>query len=118
MTTHDELAIALAAEAPRPRPEFAARLDERVAAGFARKRRLPSLPPLAILGGATAAVVAVIVAVSLVGNDGSHRTAGAGDKLSPTAELKADSRTSAGAAAQTAPAIKAPAPARQTPRHV
>src|SRR4051812_2757485 len=100
MTTHDELAIALAAEAPRPRDQLARRLDKRVAAGFPRKRPLPKLPPLAMFAGATAAVVAVIVAVSLNGNGGSHASASAGNKLSPAPELKADSRTGAGAAAQ------------------
>src|SRR5947208_14487725 len=77
MTTHDELAIALAAEAPRPRPEFAARLDKRVAAGFPRKRRVPKVPPLAIVGGVTATALAAIVAVTLIGSsDTSVKSSG------------------------------------------
>ena len=71
MTTLDELAIALAAEAPRPSADFARRMDARVAAGFPRKRFVPKLPPVALLGSAAAIVVAVIVAVSLIGNSGT-----------------------------------------------
>src|SRR3954454_5916744 len=125
MTTHDELAIALAAEAPRPRPEFAARLDKRVAAGFPRKRRMPKPPPVALLGSAAAIVVAVIVAVSLIGNDAGPSRAPASAKLAEpshapaeTPRESADSRASGSAAVQDAPTAKAPAPVRTTPRHV
>ncbi len=75
MSELQELALALRAESPRPSPELAARMDERVAAGFPRKQRLrlPGLPRLAVLGGAAAAAVAVIVAVSL-GTHGSNNS--------------------------------------------
>jgi hypothetical protein len=118
MTTHDELAIALAAEAPRPRPEFAARLEKRVAAGFPRKRLLPKLPPVALLGSAAAIVVAVIVAVSLIGNGTSAPAVKKSFEASPSAATSADARASSGTALQAAPSVKAPAPIRETPRHV
>jgi uncharacterized protein DUF4349 len=124
MTTLDELAIALAAEAPQPGEDFARRLDARVAAGFPRKRALPKLPPLAVFGGVTAAAVAVIVAVTLVGNSGTSMKSSAASKAASDTKLnvgKELSGRSAGVTAQAAPALKAapaPAPARQTPRHV
>jgi hypothetical protein len=120
MTTHDELAIALRAETPRPSAEFTARLDARVAAGFPRKRRLPNLPPVAMLGAAAATAAAVIVAIVLIGNDGSgtHTAPSGGEKLSVGSELKAAPQAGADRAAQVSPAAKAPAPVRETPRHV
>jgi len=134
MATPDELAIALAAEAPRPSEDFARRLDARVAAGFPRKRAMPKLPPLAVFGGATAAVVAVIVAVTLVGNDGTS-VKSSGASTASSAEAAPQPASSAGAAPQAATgdsaarALSTPsagakaAPvqksfARQTPRHV
>src|SRR5690349_16668623 len=127
MTTLDELAIALAAEAPRPHEDFARRLDARVAAGFPRMRALPKLPPLAVFGGVTAAAVALIVAVTLVGNSGTSMkssTASSAETSAPqpaAADSTARALSGSRATAQAAPALKAapaPAPARQTPRHV
>jgi Domain of unknown function (DUF4349) len=133
-----ELALALRAESPRPSPALLQRLDERVAAGFPRRRRirLPglSLPPLALAGGAAAALIAVIVAVSLTsgggngsGAQGAQTTAAssAGEKSpAPVTEAAPALATPAagGSAADSAaaPSLKAaPAPARSTgPRHV
>jgi Domain of unknown function (DUF4349) len=45
----DQLADELRALRPTPRPEFAAELDERAAAGFPRRGRAPSASPFAIL---------------------------------------------------------------------
>lgn len=132
-----ELALALRAESPRPSPELAARMDERVAAGFPRKQRLrlPALPRLAVLGGAAAAAVAVIVAVSL-GTHGHNNSpggstvsaaekssAGASTAVAPAAGPSA-AADSGGSTAQSAPAAKAlaaPSPAgprTSGPRHV
>lgn len=71
----DQLAADLKALRPTPRPEFTAELDERAAAGFPRRSRLPrpslgplrSLPPmrLALAGGAVA-LFAIVVASALV----------------------------------------------------
>jgi hypothetical protein len=117
MRTLDELAIALAAEAPLPSAAFARRMDERVAAGFPRKRHVPKLPPVALLGSAAAIVVAVIVAVSLIGNGGSNPAVTKSFEASHSA-ASADTRASSGTALQAAPSAKAPAPSRETPRHV
>jgi len=123
MTTHEELAIALAAEAPRPSADFARRMDARVAAGFPRKREMPKLPPVALLGSAAALIVAVIVAVSVLGNNGSPAPVVKSPQPSVGKELstQADSAAPASgtARAQGAPTLKtAPAPVRETPRHV
>jgi hypothetical protein len=61
-----ELALALRAESPAPDPEFAAWLEDRVEAGFPRRRavRVPRPRTLA-LGGALAAAAAVVVAVAV-----------------------------------------------------
>jgi hypothetical protein len=124
MTTLDELAIALAAEAPRPREDFARRLDARAAAGFPRKRAMPKLPPVALLGSAAAIVVAVVVAVSLTGSGGpsTHGAANKSPEATPTAAAgRAEAQTSAGTADLASPALKAapaPAAAREAPRHV
>jgi hypothetical protein len=90
-----ELALALSAATPAPDDDFAARLDRRVRAGFPRERRSFGLlrrPPVPVLGGAAAALLAGIVAVSLYagGDDGSE------PKPLTTRELPAESpRTAA-----------------------
>lgn len=72
----DELAAELRAQRPKPRPEFAAELDQRAAAGFPRRSRLsrPSLPfdlsslepqRLLVASGAVA-LLAIVVATALV----------------------------------------------------
>jgi hypothetical protein len=76
-----ELALAVAAEAPAPDPDFARQLDERVARGFPRDSRATRLtlararavaalrrrPPLALAGGIASLLVALAVAVPLIG---------------------------------------------------
>lgn len=66
-----ELALALAAEAPEADPAFEARLRERVDQGFPRKRRLslPALPGLRlrpVIGVAASFLVAIAVSVPLI----------------------------------------------------
>src|SRR5438128_453997 len=69
-----EIEEVLRSDVEEPSPAFAAELDRRVAAGFpkpAPQRRVWLRPALA----ATAAVVAVgVVAISLLGDDGQHRS--------------------------------------------
>src|SRR5689334_19287926 len=76
----DQLAAELRALRPTPRPEFAAELDERAAAGFPRRSRLPRpsfgglrLPPVRRMlipaGGLAVLAIAVITAVT-VSNEG------------------------------------------------
>ena len=107
MTTLDELAIALRAEAPRPDPAFERQLDARVEAGFPRKRRfaLPQLSPQ-LMGGVAVALVALVVAVGLIGRGGGGATKSASsarlgvEKSPPTADqAQASSGTAATAAA-------------------
>jgi len=91
-----ELALALAAEAVEPDPDFSAELGERVRAGFPRtprasripRPRLPSLPklrrpPMIALAGAASVLAALAVAVSLQGRgeneDMPGTTGGAAD---------------------------------------
>ena len=69
-----ELALALAADAPEADPGFAAELGERVQSGFPRPPRLgwvprpklPSVPQLAGLGVAASILAAVVVAAALI----------------------------------------------------
>jgi hypothetical protein len=79
----EQLALALAAEAPTPEPTFAAGLDERVRAGFPRARgrstrllgAIPRVrirrPPAALLAGAASVVAVLAVVVALGGEEGS-----------------------------------------------
>jgi hypothetical protein len=115
-----ELALALRAESPHPSDAFGERLDVRVSAGFPRKRLLglPSLPPVALLGSAAAAVVAVVVAVSLVGH-GSGSARHEAKVAVPTESAAGDrAAASSGVAVQTAPQALPVIPVRQHPRHV
>ena len=66
-----ELGLLLSEDVAEPDPGFAARLGERVKAGFPRRRPLLRLrkPPMPVLAGATAAVLAVAVAVPLLQSD-------------------------------------------------
>jgi hypothetical protein len=80
-----ELTALIEAERPAPDLVFVAELDKRVREGFPRKRRVDRLrralavrtprPPVALLGGAASLLLALVVAVSLLGNDdGTPRT--------------------------------------------
>jgi hypothetical protein len=82
----DQLAAELRAMRPTPRPEFAAKLDERAAASFPRRTRLPrlrfSLPSLRVLIPAGAlAVVAIVVVSAIVANNETGTESGSGGAL-------------------------------------
>ncbi len=75
----DQLAAELRALRPEPRPEFTAELDQRAAAGFPRRSRLPRLslglrafPPrrLLLAGGAVAVFVVLAASTLIVANQG------------------------------------------------
>lgn len=76
----DRLAAELRALRPTPRPEFTVELDERAAAGFPRRSRLPRLslgplrayPPrrLLLAGGAVAVFVVLAASTLIVANQG------------------------------------------------
>jgi uncharacterized protein DUF4349 len=84
-----ELALAVAAEAPAPDPNFIRQLDERVARGFPRDSRAARLtlararvtnalrrrPPLAALGAVASVLIALVVAFSLIGGESTTRQA-------------------------------------------
>lgn len=91
-----ELAGALRSLRPTPRPEFAAELDARVAAGFPRRRghpageasrllaRLRSVPPRRLLAPAGAfAVAALLVATAVIAISGDDATNGGTTALGP-----------------------------------
>jgi len=111
MTSSDELferdlAVALAADAPRARPGFKEELRERVDAGFPRERRF-RMPSRRTLMPALAVATCAVVAVSVVGlnRDGER------DNLSQTE----DTGTGGGAAAEQAPnSTVAPSPVPPT----
>jgi hypothetical protein len=74
-----ELVLALRADAPSPDPDFALRMNARVAAGFPIARRGPRLrmpvfavkrPRMAALGVAASLLLALVVAVSLTRDGG------------------------------------------------
>ena len=72
----DQLIADLQALRPTPRPQFAAELDERTAAGFPRRSRLqlPSPPAMRLLipaGGVAAILLAIAVALSAGDGSGS-----------------------------------------------
>jgi uncharacterized protein DUF4349 len=114
------------AEAPAMAPGFRARLDDRVAEGFAkaprtarRPRRRALLPALGVAGCVLAGLVAVVLSAGGGSNDNAG--SGGGGTASPLAaqEQSTDSAKSAGAGADSAsgtaaaPSLAAPAPARQ-----
>jgi hypothetical protein len=85
----DQLIADLQALRPPPRPRFAAELDERAAAGFPRRSRLPwklpSLPALRLLipaGGVATILFAIVVALSAGG--GSETSGPTGVHFSET----------------------------------
>ncbi len=77
----DKLAAELRALRPKPRPEFTGELDERAAAGFPRRSRLPRLslgplrafPPrrLLLAGGAVAVFAVLVASTVIVANQGN-----------------------------------------------
>jgi Domain of unknown function (DUF4349) len=118
-TLEQELEIALRAETPRPRAEFAERLDERVAEGFPRTRRmvLPRKRLLPALAVAASLLVVLVVVVSLSGGGSDESTTassgGEAAVATPSApKAAADSGTAGGSAtpqAQIEPANPLPA---------
>jgi hypothetical protein len=112
------LALTLRTDRPRPRPQFAAALDERAAAGFAqpaprtthRRARRALLPALGL--AATAALVAVVVLPGTKGpvrGDSSSSARFPGAQTAPGVAAPGPSATaeSGGGAATAAPAPKA-----------
>jgi hypothetical protein len=107
-----DLALALEAESELPREEFAQELGERVAAGFARPRRLPRLATLrpralALAGSAAVLVVVIGVAVSVSGGSDDDLAAprsveGGGGPTAAVAPEEAQRRSSDGS---TQPAV-------------
>ena len=98
----DRLAAELRALRPAPSPEFAAKLDERAAAGFPRRTRLPrvsfgrlrALPPRRLLipaGGL--AVLAIAVSTTVISSNDHEKanTGGGGSLLSLTAPVTEES---------------------------
>lgn len=117
-TPRDELLIAeLQALRPAPRPEFAAELDDRAAAGFPRRSRWPQLrlpsPMRVLIPAGGVAVIAIAIVTALVvsdehgsssGSSGLPGPAGRVDSAPEPAPAAKAPRSSAGAAEEAAPA--------------
>jgi Domain of unknown function (DUF4349) len=117
----DQLIADLQALRPTPRPQFAAELDERAAAGFPRRSRLPrlslslpSLPARRLLipaGGVAVIVVAVVTALSFGGSESRESDSSASSGLLSQVETFPDHTApeASGAAAGEAsgPAVEA-----------
>jgi hypothetical protein len=106
------------AEAPAMAPAFRARLDERVAEGFAkaprpRRRRGALVPALGVAGCVLAAVVAVALTAGGGSDHGSGATGGGVPSMAATEQAQKDAASGAGAsssstfAAPAAPAARA-----------
>jgi hypothetical protein len=123
-----ELVLAVRDDAPAPDPDFELRMNARVAAGFpvrrsdrrARMRNvLIARPQFAAIGGVAAALVALVVALSVTGGSGdSSQSASSTARSIPSAGSgsagEGSGSTAAGSEAQStasAPAQKAIAPA-------
>jgi hypothetical protein len=95
-----ELVLAVRDDAPVPDPDFALRLNARVAAGFPTRRRvrMPALfarrPQLAALGAAASLLIALVVAVSLSSNGSSSPAGGSASTAASSAARGSDSSTS------------------------
>ncbi len=97
----DRLAEDLRALRPEPRPEFTAKLDERAAAGFPRRSRLPRLslgrlravPPrrLLIPAGAVAVLAIAVTTAVVATSDREQESKGGSGVLSLTAPASEDS---------------------------
>src|SRR3954447_18561243 len=97
-----ELALALRADSPAPRPGFRDGLGEKVRAGFPRKRALPRLSRprrlLPVIAAAATLLIALAVAVPLLSGAGSGggavQSTGSGgaaqDAAPPAAEQRSD----------------------------
>jgi hypothetical protein len=89
----DRLAEELRAMRPKPRPQFAAELDERAAAGFPRRsrrsrlrwpsfNRLRAVPRRRLLPAAGLAMVAIAVSTALIAKNDDEQSSGGGGFLS------------------------------------
>lgn len=98
----DRLTEELRALRPTPRPEFAAELDQRAAAGFPRRSRLPRLPLdrlraipkrrlLIPAGGVAVLAIAVSTAVISTKDGEKESSGGGGSLLSLTEPVSGDS---------------------------
>src|SRR6476646_3540057 len=92
----DRLAEDLRALRPKPRPEFTAKLDQRAAAGFPRRTRLPRIPfgpvrafprrRLVLAGGAFAIFAVLLASTLIVANQGESDPQGNLALLEPKRE--------------------------------
>src|SRR6188472_4554557 len=107
---------------PRPREAWVAELDARVAAGFprVRRRRLPALPRRAVLvpalGTVACLLVAVVVAVSLLGGSGSQPEAGSPTEVDRHTLVEPAPKTAPGATASGGEAAGVPPAQRKVER--
>src|SRR5262249_51398201 len=112
------------AQAPAMEPGFRARLDERVAEGFAKapkrrsQRRRSLVPALGVSGCVLAAIVALVVAGG-GGNGGSNGSAGSRTGVAESATVQRDSAgagNGASSSSSAAPVTPQAAPSRRVER--
>jgi hypothetical protein len=110
------------AQAPVMQPPFRARLDERVADGFARaprpqreRRRRNLVPALGVAGCVLAAIVAVAITGGS-GSDNSSSSRGAGAGAPTVASEQAQKDSAAGSTSSSSAAAPAPPQAARTRR--
>jgi hypothetical protein len=118
------------ADAPAMAPAFRARLDDRVADGFAKaprkatpSRRRALMPAFGVAGCVLAALVAVVLGAGGGSHDGASSSGGSGAAAPPAAqEQSSDSAKSSGGSASSgasgsasSPALAAPAPGPAAP---
>jgi hypothetical protein len=108
----DQLIADLQALRPTPRPRFAAELDERAAAGFPRRSRLPRIPferlrtmqprRLLVPAGSLAMLVIVLVTVAVVSSQSESGVSSQAERFSSPNPAQTREPQSAGANAETA----------------
>jgi len=113
------------AQAPAMQPGFRARLDERVAEGFAKapkrrsQRRRSLVPALGVSGCVLAAIVALVVAGGGGGNGGSNGSAGSRTGVAESATAQHDAAgdgSGASSSSAAAPVTPQAAPSRRIER--
>jgi hypothetical protein len=98
-----ELVLTVRDDAPSPHPDFALRMNARVAAGFPRRRRMPEFmtarPRMTALAAACSMLLALIVAVSL-GGRGSSESSSSSSTIAASPTAPDQSAASGGGAVQ------------------
>jgi hypothetical protein len=115
-----ELVLTVREDAPAPDPDFALRMNARVAAGFPSRRRgigalFTMRPPMLAMGAAATLLIALVVALSVTGGSnesgqsGSSSASTAAGSESAPSSARAGSDSAGGSSLAQAPSASAPA---------